>query len=231
MGDSASQRMEEPDRMQVRSLQRPEEAELSSDAYRTQSIDPPRNQQSSSFIAHYGSMIAGTAADMSTGLGANALLNQEGYETILQLRNKDELEIFVHRTISDLGLTIIDGRGCKDFVASIPAKNAFSSFGNVKGKILNMLGTSRAWVADPSQDAGPQKGSDAPLSEEGYEAIARLRSNREMVSFIDRVIDDMGYTVTNHGGVEGLAPYFSGDKEVGYFEGLQSEIVRASETP
>lgn len=203
-----------------------------SDQYEPQSS--PKNAGSherTSLIAQYGSAIQGTAADQDTGLGSSVALNQDGYVAVLQLKNTHELEAFMRRTADDLHLTVVDQRGFKDFIFQLGAEGSPPSFGDLKGIILNLLGMPDAWVVDPNEPSPTSRGRDAPLSEDGYKFTVDLRSNHEMVSFIDRVVNDMGMVVTNHGGVEGLAPYFSGDKQVGSFRGLRSEIERAAETP
>jgi len=187
----------------------------------------------SGFVAKYASKIEGTPANQDTGLGSNIDLSEAGYISVLQLNNNHEMEVFLRRTISDLGLNIVSERGLKSMIPSLSGEAGMSTFGGMKGKLLNMLGKVDAWVADPNQiPEGPHKGGgDAPVSEDGYEFTANLHSNPEMVSFIDRVVDSMGLHVTNHGGVEGLAPFYSGDKQVGDLQALKSEIVKASDTP
>merc|ERR1719253_1535829 len=105
-----------------------------------------------------------------------------------------------------------------------------STFGSIKGKVLNMLGKPDAWVADPEVPP-PAKGADAPLNDEGYTYTANLRSNIEMVSFINRVVDSMGLQVINTGGPEGLAPFFSGDRKVSDLRSLKQEIFKAARAP
>jgi len=198
-------------------------------------------------LVHYGGKVRGTAADADTGLGSNSAMDEAGYQTVLQMNNNHEMEVFMRRTIGDLDLVVVNDEGLKAMVPWLSGESGSSSFGNFKGKILNMLGKPDAWVADPQQlqplavteIASPKMaltevvsvGKSAPLSEEGYMAAANLRSNTEMVSFIHRVVDDMGLKVSNKGGVEGLAPFYSGDKQVGSLASLESEIFKASETP
>jgi len=172
----------------------------------------------------YGGMIHGTHAGQETGLGSNANLDEEGYSEVLSMKNNREMEIFLRRAVEDLGLVIVNQQGLQTVVNS-------SSFGHFKGKVLNLLGEPHAWVIDPGRPLpAPLKGTDAPLTEEGYVAIANLDSNFEMIAFIDRAVAGMGLQVVNHGGVEGLAPFFSGDKRVQNFAALTSEIQRAAKT-
>jgi hypothetical protein len=188
------------------------------------------SSKGTSFIAQYGGMIQGIAADQDTGLGSSVALNQDGFSAVLQLRNTHEMESFIRRTVEDLHLTVADPRQLKDFIFQLNAEGGETSFGEFKGNILNLLGTPDAWVTDPNEPATLLE-VDVPISENGYKSTVNLQSNPAMVSFIDRVVGDMGMIVTNHGGVEGLAPFFSGDKQVGSLSGLRSEIERAADTP
>lgn len=205
------------------------------------SVPPSLNVAS---LVHYGGKVRGTSANGDTGLGSNSVLDEAGYQTVQQMRNNHEMEVFMRRTIADLDLVIVNEEGLNAMVPWLSGESGSSSFGNFKGKILNMLGKPDAWVADPQQPeplavtevatpkmALTEVGNSVALSEEGYMAAANLRSNTEMVSFINRVVDDMGLKVKNRGGVEGLAPFYSGDKQVGSLASLESEIFKASETP
>jgi hypothetical protein len=145
------------------------------------------------------------------------------------MNNEREMEVFARRTVDDLGLVIVDDKRLIDLLKSRHDKDA--GFGHFKGKVLNLLGTPNAPVTDPEHAEPPLSGEDAALSEEGYTELVKLNSNPEMVSFIQRVVDDMGLEVTNFGGVQGLAPYYSGDKRVQNFANLEMEIRHTSQVP
>lgn len=178
----------------------------------------------------FGSEIQGSLADKDTGLGAAAHLDEAGYNEVLQMKNNYEMEVFVRRTVESLNLAVVDEKALKTSVPWLSGEAGSSTFGNLKGKILNMLGKPNAWVSDPNAPPPPMKGADAPLSEEGMVFASNLRSNIEMVSFINRVADSMGLKVVNTGGPEGLAPFFSGDKQVGTLQSLRQEIHKAAQT-
>lgn len=181
--------------------------------------------------ALYGSAVHGANAGLETGLGSNAALSESGYRAVLEVKDNRQMEAFMRRTIQDLGLKVADDEGLKQMVPYLSGEAGSSSFGTFKGKVLNLLGQPNAWVIDPSQPLPPTGGRDVPLSSNGYRAVASLNNNVEMVAFIERVVKDMGLDVVNHGGPQGLAPYFSGDKQVQSMVALKSEITRASKNP
>jgi len=71
-------------------------------------------------------------------------------------------------------------------------------------------------------------GETAALDEEGYKAIAYLKSNEQMKAFIHRTIDMMQMEVVNEGGLSGITPFYSGEQDAQNFETLQLELERAA---
>jgi len=68
-------------------------------------------------------------------------------------------------------------------------------------------------------------GMKAPLDESGYLAVTQLKDNDEMVAFIRRVAESLDLDITNEGGLNGVAPYYSGDREVQTLKKLQNELI------
>merc|ERR1719486_408310 len=52
-------------------------------------------------------------------------------------------------------------------------------------------------------------GTSAPLSEDGYLAVAKTCCNREMYDFVRRTISSMSMEVCDEGGLMGLVPWFT----------------------
>jgi hypothetical protein len=69
------------------------------------------------------------------------------------------------------------------------------------------------------------------LDEEGYSAVAGTVSNRMMERFIERVITDLELEVVDTGGLKGLVPYYSGEKDLQTFEALQEELLTIANQP
>jgi hypothetical protein len=72
---------------------------------------------------------------------------------------------------------------------------------------------------------------NAPLSEEGYYALASSRSNRKMERFIERVAIDLDLQLTDVGGLKGVVPYYSGQKDTQSFDALQRELLTTAADP
>jgi len=66
--------------------------------------------------------------------------------------------------------------------------------------------------------------SREPLDEDGYLDVAGLRNNKKMELFVERLCAEMGFVITDPGGLKGMVPYYSGRKSTQSFEILQKEL-------
>jgi hypothetical protein len=180
-------------------------------------------------LASSASMISGDMAGQETGLGAHVPLSEAGYVTVLKEASNGEMETFLKRAIDDLGLELVEPDSLKHVVPWYSGEEGSASFGEFKGKILNSLGQEGAWVKEAEQKL--HSGKDAPVSNEGYLQVAKLKNNEEMGYFVEKVVQDMGFTVVNYGGIHGLVPFYSGENQVQNLSSLKLEILRAALTP
>lgn len=65
------------------------------------------------------------------------------------------------------------------------------------------------------------------LSEEGYQGVARLKSDEAMMSFVRRVLTTMDLEPADEGELSGFVPHFSGTKAVQTFDRLRGELASA----
>lgn len=68
-------------------------------------------------------------------------------------------------------------------------------------------------------------GSSAPLTQEGYEAVSDRCCQQEMREFIGRVVFDESFEVCDVGGLAGLAPYHSCEKQR-TFDDLKGDVYK-----
>lgn len=68
-------------------------------------------------------------------------------------------------------------------------------------------------------------GATAPLSEAGYQAVAALRSPKEMEVYVRRVIDDLGFKVADDKGLTPLLPRYDGDESTQSLGELTTELA------
>lgn len=67
----------------------------------------------------------------------------------------------------------------------------------------------------------------ASLSEDGYQVIARLKSNEAMKAYMQRLLKVLGRQVSDEGGFAGFVPYFSGEIAAQNFDKLRQELLEA----
>jgi len=70
------------------------------------------------------------------------------------------------------------------------------------------------------------RGKNAPLDEEGYDAVSALEADEEMEIFIRRLIKAMDYKIIDMGGLHGVVPYYSGTKVSQSFTNLLRDLKR-----
>jgi len=163
---------------------------------------------------------------------AKVNIDQEGYKEILELRSNAEMETFMRRTMKNLNIAVADEQAFKNAVPWFSGEQgALPTFGELKGRLLNMLGMPNAWVVDPDQPPPAKTGKEAPVTDEGYAAAVALHSNEEMGYFMEKVVKHMGLVIADYGGIQGLAPFYSGDKMAQTLSGMEAEILQASRTP
>lgn len=68
-------------------------------------------------------------------------------------------------------------------------------------------------------------GLSVPLTEEGYQQVAALKSDQSMEFFAVRILNSKGMESTNESELQGLVPWFSGSKAVQSFAKLGTEAM------
>jgi len=76
-------------------------------------------------------------------------------------------------------------------------------------------------------DKGRGLGATAATDEAGYEAVAKLRDDEEMKTFILRVIEDYDCHVLDDDGLMGIVPWFSGTTAVQGLDKLEESLLFA----
>merc|ERR1711924_254857 len=78
------------------------------------------------------------------------------------------------------------------------------------------------------EDDDAEFADSVSLGESGYRKIAKLESASEMEHFIKRVVDELGYKISDVGSLHGVVPYYSGKKAVQSYAALKEELSRVS---
>ena len=80
------------------------------------------------------------------------------------------------------------------------------------------------WQRDPSP------GNMEPLNEKGYQAVTKLKDDKEMKLFITRLLQNEARLVKDEAGLNGFVPYYSGVVSVQDIESLKKELRSQSQS-
>jgi len=78
-----------------------------------------------------------------------------------------------------------------------------------------------------AEDKGRGLGTTAAMDEEGYVAVAKLKDDEEMKTFMLRLIEDYDCHVNDEGGLMGVIPWFSGTTAVQSLVKLEDSLLFA----
>jgi hypothetical protein len=167
--------------------------------------------------------ILDVVAGFELGPGTTSPLDEDGYSSVAALKDMQQMEFFTRRLISQMGIRVRDQGGLQGIMPFYDGETSKQSFSALKDELQKTSKATGAWVTDEAS------GASAPLSPEGYQQVAKLDDTREMAEFVRRAVSDLGLTVEDEGGLQGLSPWHSGDKAQS-FDDLQGELVNASKT-
>jgi len=92
------------------------------------------------------------------------------------------------------------------------------SFDEIKTRIV-----SSSWVV-PLEDWQGLSGATAPLTEDGYSMVARLKTDAEMATFVRRVVASEARIVVDDAAFNGIVPFYSGTTSAQSLGALLVEI-------
>merc|ERR1719198_7566 len=147
--------------------------------------------------------------------GANAPISEDGYQLVAKLRSDVEMQAFIQRVLASEARTVQDEAGLKGILPFYSGVEAVQSLAALQAEIRDKSRSS-SWV-------GLDVGRTAPLSQEGYTAVADRRSNVQMKEFIRRIASEK-YMSIELGAMNGLVPYHSGKITTQTFDKLVSDL-------
>jgi len=83
----------------------------------------------------------------------------------------------------------------------------------------------RSEVGKSSKSATVGLGNTVATTENGYQAVAGLRSDADMKAFIRRVLDKEARVVTDEAELTGLVPFYSGSQAVQNLDSLKKSCA------
>jgi len=156
---------------------------------------------------------------VADGLGRTAQFTEEGYQKVVQLKSTGNTRAYLRRLLEADRNKVTDDKSLDGVVRVYSSEMAGQrSLAELKNELK-----SAPWVV-PLGDWQGLKGSTAPLSEEGYQLVAKMRSDAEMTTFIRRLLESEARTVQDEAGLTGVVPFHSGTTSVQSLDGLKAEI-------
>jgi len=130
-------------------------------------------------------------------------------------------------TISEDGTVLVPGLEGAQALVSKGNRSGFSRL--VSRPLLSKGGFCRSHPCSllASADKGRGLGVTAATDEAGYQAVAKLKDDEEMKTFILRVIGDYDCQVDDESGFMGIVPWFSGTAAVQSFDKLEESLLFA----
>eukprot|EP00928_Gymnodinium_smaydae_P053412 TRINITY_DN37402_c0_g1_i1.p1 TRINITY_DN37402_c0_g1~~TRINITY_DN37402_c0_g1_i1.p1 ORF type:complete len:637 (+),score=101.93 TRINITY_DN37402_c0_g1_i1:22-1932(+) len=154
--------------------------------------------------------------------------DEDGYITLVKLESASLMEEYIRRLVRYLGLEIIDEGGLAGVVPHYSGEKSSQTFWALRTELLAAAAVPNSWVSEVSRHDSLLRisvtGGTAPLSEQGYRAVVRLRDDFQMGNFVRRTAASLGLYVADEGRMAGLLPFYSGTKAVQSFASLRSEL-------
>jgi hypothetical protein len=147
--------------------------------------------------------------------GTTAPLNDIGYQAIARQRSDKQMAEFVKRTVHDMDLLISDEGHLLGFVQFFSGTKGVQYFARMRYQLIGAVRDWDPWIAS---------GESVIMQELGYQQVAGLLNDEQMAIFIKRVAAHHGCSITNHGGLMGVVPHFSGTADVQNLALLEQEV-------
>lgn len=158
----------------------------------------------------------GTAEKLAAiELGNSAPLSEKGYQQIAAQRSDDEMKAFVHRVLAKEARYVKDVAELSGFVGFYSGTQGVQDLESLKKELR-----ASPWVAEG-------EGRTAPLTDFGYQKVAKLKSNAHMMAFARRILNLNNKVCSDEGALIGLVPYYSGEVTVQSFDQLTRELLSA----
>jgi len=143
-------------------------------------------------------------------------LTEEGYQAVAGRKNNDDMREFIKRVISEIGMKLKEEDPLHGFVPYYSGETSVQSLERMK---TDVRGQSWCEVA--------VDGNSAALTEDGYQTLAVLKSNDEMLKYANRLMADKGMSCDDQAKLAGLLHFYSGAENVQSVARLLEELNAA----
>jgi len=158
---------------------------------------------------------AGAQKAGDAGLGNTAPLTEEGYQQVADMKNNKEMKKFAHRILNSEARYVTNAAELTGAIHFYSGRKSSQDLATLKAELRS------AWWTKAGE------GRTAPLTEQGYQAVAKMKSRANMRAFMRRILIANSKTVSDEGAFFALAHHYDGEVSVQTFGQLQNEVLSA----
>jgi len=180
-------------------------------------------------------------ADVVEQLANTAALDEAGYKKVAALNSRSAMEAYIRRVVSNTGCRVADESKLQGVVAYYDGESATQSYSNLEAEIYKACTGTGTWltskyskeimVGPDGMPPGSSLGSTAPITEQGFQEVVRLKDDLQILKYARRVVSMLHGWVVDESGLHGLLPFFTGEKSVQTLGALILEIETAMTRP
>merc|ERR1712196_316215 len=112
--------------------------------------------------------------------GDTASLDQEGYKAVALLRSPEKMAIFVKRVAKNIGLIVSDEEAFNRMLPKYDGEEEIRNFASLESDLLHPKVDEEKWLIPDPDTANSASGKTALLTQGGYFAVAKLRTQDQM---------------------------------------------------
>lgn len=167
--------------------------------------------------------------DSHESTSLKATLDDAGFQKVVALNSTEEMKMYVRRVAHSCNLKVINDGGLNGAVTWFSNETqATGGFKKLKSAFFEaLLAPSKDQWVIAKQEPGVS-GDSAPLDLVGYVQVRALRNAEQMVTFVRRMIENMGVKIINEDGFNGMMHYYSDPYDSEGFEKLMLDIKKAA---
>merc|ERR1719491_308067 len=158
---------------------------------------------------------AGAQKEGDTGLGNTAPLTEEGYQQVADMKNNKEMKKFAHRILNSEARYVTNAAELTGAIHFYSGRMDVQDLATLKAELR------KAWWTKAGE------GRTAPLTEQGYQSVAKMKSEANMRAFVRRTLNAEKQTVSDEEAFFAVAPSYDGEVSTQSFEQLKTELLSA----
>lgn len=160
------------------------------------------------------------ADEEPAGIGAQAELSKEGYESVLAEKDNDQMTIFLTRVAEDdLNFTISQSPADKPAIAGVvpyySGVKAARGYGQLQAELKRLAKVDGSWVIP--------RGVAASMDEVGFKKVALLEDVQEMSDFIERLAHEKADSVVDDSAA--LKKFAKLVLKQGHFDSMRQKLI------